>query len=206
MLGDAAIDQRLKALKKLTKPNSWAAGFAESLETQNATGRTLSEKQLQTLEKLEREHSPKVKAERKKWFANYDDIQREEAKICAEYYIKNPPYFGDLAKKILENKNFVPTEKQWKAITQNKYAQRVLNNHNSTPRFDVNSVVQLRKTASLPLPYNSLKILKTKIAFILQVDVEAASAVKGGRWYNILFAGEAAPIKVMEKDLKPAKV
>tara|TARA_Y100000296_G_C5160660_1_gene251625 strand:- start:56 stop:892 length:837 start_codon:yes stop_codon:yes gene_type:complete len=205
-IGNSTIDQRLKALKKLTSLNSWEANFVESLTDQNARGRTLSEKQLNRLSKIEGDHSPAAKTMSKKWYENYGEEQREAARICAEYYVKNPPYYADLAKKILENKNFVPTEKQWNAITQNKYAKKVLNNCTSKPRFDVNAMVQLRKTARLPERFEVQRRLKNTIAFVLQVDVGTPESCKGGRWYNVLFAGEGSSRKVLEKDLKPAKV
>ena len=204
MLGDAAIDTRLKALKNIVQPSSWSEGFVESLTNQNAMGKSLSEKQISALERIESENTGAAKQARHDWYANYGDSFREQAKICAEYYVSNPPYYKDLAHKILENKDFIPSEKQWKAITQNKYAQKVLQNVKTPARFSVNSVVQLRKTSTL---YKGYRIdRKDKIAFILQANIDQPSAVSGGRWYNVLFAGEASPIKILEKDLKPAKV
>ena len=206
MLGDAAIDTRLKALKKVVQPSSWSEGFVESLTNQNAMGKSLSEKQISALERIESENTGAAKQARDDWYTNYDDSHREQAKICAEYYVSNPPYYKDLAQKILEKKDFIPSEKQWKAITQNKYAQKVLQNIKTPARFSVNSIVQLRKTASLYKSYGRQVDRKEKIAFILQADVDSPSAIKGGRWYTVLFAGEASSIKILEKDLKPAKV
>jgi len=197
MSGDAAIDARLKALKNIVQPSSWSAGFVESLTNQNAMGKSLSEKQISTLERIESENTGEAKQARNDWYANYGDSHREQAKICADYYINNPPYFKDLAHKILENKDFIPSEKQWKAITQNKYARKVLQNVRTPARFSVNSSTL----------YRGYRIdRKDKIAFILQANIDQPSAVNGGRWYNVLFAGEASPIKILEKDLKPAKV
>jgi len=79
------------------------------------------------------------------WFENYDDLKRETTKICALYYCANPPYYGDLAYRALYDKDFIPSERQYEALTQNKYAQKVLESHFSKSKFKVNDYVSLKK-------------------------------------------------------------
>ena len=176
-LGSPEMSTRLENLTKVVTPDTWDAGFIESLSEQNNRGNRLSERQISMLDTIESRHTSSAITARSEWYKNYDDIHRETAKICAEYYSKTE-YFQDLSKKILENPNFVPTEKQWSKMTQNKYAQKVVKNHEEQPKFNIQSVVQLRKTS----PHFKNKNLCEKPAFIIEVNTDVPAACNGGRW------------------------
>ena len=60
-------------------------------------------------------------AKQNAWEAAWDNEKKEKAKVVAEYYIANPPYFSQVANKILNDPNFIPPEKQYKKMTENKY-------------------------------------------------------------------------------------
>tara|TARA_R110000744_G_scaffold44498_1_gene99235 strand:- start:1166 stop:1954 length:789 start_codon:yes stop_codon:yes gene_type:complete len=199
--GEPHMVARLSAISSMVLPNTWAAGFVQSLTEQNNQGRNLSEKQIQHLRNIESEHSVDKRAERQKWFSNYDNYHREIAKLCADYY-SSTPYYGDLVKKIRNNSEFIPTQKQWEAMCQNKYAQKIIKIHESKPKFSIKSVVQLRKTS----PHFHNKDLCDKPAFIIESDAAPPAACNGGRWYSVLFAGESTTMKLMEKDIKSAKL
>ena len=131
------------------------------------------------------------------WYASYDDTKREKTKICALYYCANPPYYGDLAYRALYDKDFTPSEKQYKALTQNKYAQKVLESHFSKSKFNVNDYVSLRKSN----PYN-IKNNKN-IFIIIQVAPEPiTTAAKNTKKYKILPIDDTTTHIVEERWLK----
>ncbi len=201
-MGCPTITKRLEALAKVVKPSTWDAGFVESVTKQNNTGRKLSDKQLETIAKIEDRNSVKNQAARSEWFNNYDEYHREIAKVCAEYY-SNSHYYQDLSKKILSNPDFIPTQKQWESMCQNKYALKVIKNHESEPKFDSQSVVEIRKSS------DTRKFNRTRLGkpgFIIQTNVRAPDPCAGGRWYSVLFAGETTPVLLREKDIKTMKM
>ena len=201
-LGNPEITKRLLVLTEaLDGGNTWEAGFVESLTTQNNNGQKLSEKQLAHLEKIETNNSGPARQERQEWFSNYDDYHREIAKVCADYYVRTH-YYKDLVKKVLNNPDFIPTKKQWEAMCQNKYAQKLIKIHESQPKFSIESVVELRKSSDVYKYHNSRK---GKPGFIIQTDIRTPDPIAGGRWYSVLFAGEATTVNLREKDIKTMK-
>jgi hypothetical protein len=112
---------RLKDLQPKVQHNDWEKGFVESLLQQVNRGRTLSARQLEVFEKIESRYSAAVMAQKQKWIKQYgtDSSLREKARICAKYYVATG-YFTGLAKSILTEDGFVPTEKQFNSSTGNK--------------------------------------------------------------------------------------
>jgi len=201
--GEPKMTQRLAAISKQVTPGTWASNFVESLTEQNNQGRSLSQKQEHHLRKIESENTPEKSQERSEWFSNYDDYHREIAKVCADYY-SNTSYYSDLVKKVLNSPNFIPTQKQWESMCQNKYAQKLIKIHESEPRFSVESVVELRKSSEV-YKLNYPRNRQGLPGFIIQADIRTPDPIAGGRWYSVLFAGEAAPVQLREKDIKTMK-
>jgi len=133
-----------------------------------------------------------------KWYQTYDEHKAETMKICALYYCANPPYYGDLAYRVLYDKNFVPTEKQFDSLTQNKYALKVLESHYAEPKYAVNDYVSLRKNS----PY---KINNNNIFIIIEIAPEPiTTAAKGTKKYKILPLDDVEIHVVEERWLKYA--
>lgn len=202
-LGDPSLSKELQKIIELSEPSSWARGFTESLLKQNKMGRTLSEKQLSTFEKIKKDFSPEAIKEKNKWVEEYDEEKKQVAKICAEYYKRQGYYFADLSNKILSDDSFIPSQKQWEKLTQNKYAKKVVDSSKiSEAKYSKNDCVQLRKTS---IHYKHNKKLRDKPGFIIKTNSSNPEAIKGGRYYDILFAGELKIYKILEKDLKIVK-
>ena len=131
------------------------------------------------------------------WAKQYNDIHRETAKICALYYCANPPYYGDLAYRILYDKNFIPSEKQYNALTQNKYATKVLESHHAGAKYKVNDYVSLRKNNPCGITD------KLNMFIILQVAPEPiTTAARGTKKYKILPIDNTTTYIVEERWLK----
>lgn len=131
------------------------------------------------------------------WFEKYDDTKREITKICALYYCDNPPYYGDLAYRVLYDKDFIPSETQYTSLTQNKYAQKVLESHFLKPKFKVNDYVSLRKN-------NPCDIKNDKNVFIvIQIGPEPiTTAAKNTKKYKLLPIDDTTTYIVEERWLK----
>ena len=122
--------------------------FAESLKRQFEDGGKLSPKQIECVERMEERYSDAAVAARNEWEANYKANHREVALICAKYYIKTN-YFRDLALKIGADEDFVPTERQFNALTKNKYAKKAIAAATEPPAFPVGSLCKVRANYNL---------------------------------------------------------
>lgn len=122
--------------------------FAESLKRQFEDGGKLSPKQIECVERMEERYSDAAIAARNEWEANYKKDHRPIALICANYYIKTN-YFRDLALKIGADEDFVPTERQFNALTKNKYAKKAIAAAVNPPAFPVGTLCKVRANYNL---------------------------------------------------------
>ena len=122
--------------------------FAESLKRQFEDGGKLSVKQVECLERMEERYSDEAIVARNEWEANYKANHRPLAQICAQYY-RTSTYFRDLATKVLLDEDFVPTEKQFNALTKNKYAKKAIAAAVEAPAFPVGSLCKVRANYNL---------------------------------------------------------
>jgi hypothetical protein len=122
--------------------------FAESLKKQFEDGGKLSHKQIECVEKMEQRYSPESQLKRERWAQSYKGDHRETALICARYYATTT-YFRDLALKIATDEDFVPTEKQFTALTKNKYALKAIAAATEPPAFPVGSLCKVRANFNL---------------------------------------------------------
>ena len=122
--------------------------FAESLQRQFEDGGKLSPKQIECIDNMERRYSPEAQLKRERWVQSYKEHFRPTALICANYYATTM-YFRDLSVKIATDEDFVPTEKQFNALTKNKYAQKAIKAATEPPAFPVGSLCKVRANFNL---------------------------------------------------------
>ena len=122
--------------------------FAESLKKQFEDGGKLSHKQIECVEKMEQRYSPASQLKRERWAQSYKGAHREVAMICARYY-RTTSYFRDLAAKVLLDEDFIPTEKQFNALTKNKYALKAIAAATEPPAYPVGSRAKVRANYNL---------------------------------------------------------
>ena len=122
--------------------------FAESLQSQFNDQGKLSPKQVECVERMEQRYSPESVLKRERWAQSYKGEHREVAMICARYY-RTTSYFRDLATKVLLDEDFVPTEKQFNALTKNKYALKAIAAATEPPAFPVGSLAKVRANYNL---------------------------------------------------------
>jgi hypothetical protein len=114
--------------------------------------------------------------------------------VVSKYYLQNTPYFNDIARMILMNESFVPTEAQYNKMVKNKYAQKILVGYNSSPKYPTGTLVQLRATAPR---FRGAKAMVTATNY-----AEPVSACAGNKVYQLLPLGETTPFVVEERHIK----
>ena len=205
---NAATLKRLSDLQAKTEDNSWASGFVESLTNQVTADRRLSERQIETLKKIESEHTPALLLERQGWVEAYknDPTLRERAVIVANYY-KTTGYFQSVVSPLLSDDTFVPTLSQYNKIVKNKYAQKVLAAHDAPAKYQDGALVQFRASA----PWSSRSCDGTHLTRTCPMVVIAAnvapiiSAARGAKVYRLLPVGKAVTIEVEERHIMKAR-
>ena len=172
----------------------WDKEFCESLEDQLKFRGSLSPRQMEIFQKIEAKYSEEAVTARSVWTHRYaTEGFRERAIICAKYYENNPPYFGGLARNILNDESFVPDEVTYKKLCENKYALRVIDETEREPVYTVGQLVQFR-----PRHRQS-----GKMASVIAANASpVVSAAKGSKVYMVLPFGAPKPILVEERDIK----
>ena len=187
----------------------WEFGFAASVMDQYKR-RNLSDGQHAVIDKILAKHNPERIKARDEWRANYDDEKREIARKVAEYYKKNPPYYGDVATKILNDPAYIPSEKCFNKMTGNKYAQRALAAAATPPVFAKGQLVRFRRNDEVRAHHYSYDAghrrthLTGKLAVVLSIS-DTPGAAKGSRGYTVLPMGATRPILTLERRLMRSK-
>jgi len=196
-LTEAALLDRINALAKDDNVDQWTRDFCVSIAAGFKKYKGLTQKQFDIFVKREHQATPEFKQAREDWRLSYDDDKRETARICAAYYKANPPYFADLADKILAEDTFIPSPRQFNAITKNKYAQKVLKAHQATAAFPVGSFVELRANGR-----RGLLGALNKGTIIAVGAAPVTSAAKGSKVYQVLPFAAPSTVEVEERYLK----
>ena len=176
--------------------NESSLSFAQSLLANCKRWGSLTEKQWSAFERMEARYDPKVIKVRQEWNDTWDDDKARKLSIAAEYYLKNPPYFGEVAAKIVEDQTYIPSAKLYRKMVENKYVQKVIATMETAPVFEVGSLVKVRKTM------RSNYALRDKIALVVSNEGVVTCAAKGGRPYTILPFGEDKTFRIEERWLK----
>ena len=144
----------------------------------------------------------------KRWKS--DPELREQVFTVCRYYScpRVGNYFVWLTYKILKE-GYIPTLKEYKKLCKNKYARRVIREHEKEPRYPVNSFVQVRKsnkTNYFSDENNNYRMLDGIYAVVLQTDaLPIRRAAKGAKVYKILPVGANRAYYVHESDIKIAR-
>jgi hypothetical protein len=197
-ISDEKILERINALKKNSSISPNVFSFISSLAAGFKKYGGVTRKQYEAFCEIEESylHNESNPSE---WALQYNDKHREIAHICALYYCENPPYYGDLSYRLLYDKNFIPTEKQYRALTENKYSLKVLQSHYAESKYKVNDYVSLRKNNPTRIREN------TNLFVVVQVAPEpVTTAAKGTKKYKILPLDNKEIYIVEERWLKKA--
>ena len=172
--------------------------FGESLKRSVSKWGKLSDNQWSAFQRMEARHSPEVKAAREEWHGNWNTEKARKLRIAVEYY-SHTAYYSRTVNAVLTDSSFVPSEKDYRKVVENKYAQKVIEILALEPLYPVGSLVQVRKTAR-----KQAYSLRDRCALVVVNDGPVKSAAKGARTYTILPFGESSTTTVEERWLKKA--
>ncbi len=181
----------------------WERSFLGSLRESAAKWGRLTARQHDTFQRIEHKCKPENIAARQNWKQSFTPDMREKLRFAAEYYKANPPYFGEVATRILSNPDYVPTEKLYRKMVLNKYVQRALDNSAEVPKFAVGTMAMVRNSQALPPSHSKLR---GKLVMIVECEDNVRSATKGSRKLKVLPVGGTEVIETEERFLKKAKV
>ncbi len=202
---DAALDSRLSSVVTLAQKagDTWACDFAGSLRSQLVSGRKLSQKQLVTLKKVETRHDPKALAT---WEAAWTDEKARCFSTMVTYYSREGYYSGITSKAT--SPDYIPSEADYRRVTENKYARGVLAAAHGPAKFPVGSKVMLRASA----PWSVRRALALagstthrddKLAMVIKTESSPPmSHARGSKRYKVIFVGDSSAIEVEERWIK----
>ena len=199
--------KRIENLLKSDKLSGWEQGFCESIHNQLNRGRKLSSKQINLIHKIEG-NVAKLVIGYDQWIKQWDEEKRKVWNIALDYYQRERVYFQAEVYKRKDNPEYIPPQRTFKKITENKYAQKIINELTKKPAFDPGSMVAIRSgcdARDLGLLHSQMKELKSVPLFVMAALDSVGAAAKGSREYTILPAGWTKTIKVQERYIKKAK-
>lgn len=124
--------------------------FLKKMRTQLTTGRPLSPGQNKYVSDIETQCSSSNIEEADNWVLNYGDDLRSIAVLCAEYYENAPDgqaYFRETRRKVLDNPTgHVLSKRDFTSMCMNKYADKIIRESKTEPRFMNGQMVELRSS------------------------------------------------------------
>ena len=197
------LDNRLAdVLSRVTLAgDTWAVEFIGSLRGQLLAGRALSPRQEEILAKVEARHSDEAQAVRDNWASSFTSEMRARMVIAANYYLANPPYFADLARKATTDDAFIPSERAYEKMVENKFVAKVIESTLSEPKFNPGSNVAIRANARV-----GLMSTRYTNGVVLKADASpVTSPARGSKVYSVLFFGKTEATLIEERWLKKAR-
>ena len=192
----------------IPQASKWEQGFFESVKSQFEKRHTLSERQIEIVQKIAEKFSPEAIKERESWYSSWDEEKAETLRLCADYYM-GTGYFRDVVDRVKTDKDFIPTPKLYKSMCQNKYADKVMDAFRAEPKFPVGSLATLRAAKSRSVGYMSnnrdMVSAGELNVLILTTDEPIVSAAVGAKRYKVMMVGGVDTFYCEERDLKKMK-
>jgi F0F1-type ATP synthase gamma subunit len=196
--------------QNIEKLSDFDKNAVQSLQLFYKSNSYLTERQYEFLKKINDRNSTEKLEQVQKWCESFNEEMKKDFQIVCEYY-EHVGYYSSIVKKWKTDKEYIPTEEQYNQITQNTYAQKLLETYKTNPEFQVGELVTTKAQASYNLMHSANKavyISKEKIAnkalLILDNDIK-----KIGNIYRycraIPLAEPEMMIEIREKDLKRYK-
>ena len=188
---------------RIADGSSWDAGFMESVIGQVKAGRALSEKQIATVAKVNSRYSTEALKAIDAFNDEYraSPLMQERFAIMVGYY-KSNGYYAKITSRAVDG--FVPSKKQYEAITSNKYAAKILAGWEAAPKYAAGSMAMVRgrRDVHSSQAYTASGNGTLPVVVVATNAVHPESACKGNKVYKVLPVGCAQTFLVEERDLK----
>lgn len=216
-IDDPELKDRIEKLQQnnLVKQDEWLTKFLDSVLEQFNTKGYLSHAQIGIIEKNEKKYSDESVAAAKEWEQQFDDTKRELVLKAANYYKYmhenngQPFYFESIAEKVLEDKNFIPTEQTYRKMVENNYVKNWIANSESQPKYAVGDYVTLNSSAN---SYYNNRNFKREVDTLKEFQIGAIVEIKKPKYNRkgahicvVLPMGGTELVEIEERLLKKAK-
>ena len=196
-------ESRLEALieeKSSEESEQHTVDFLKSLQRGLAAYGHLTEKQSRALDRIEKLSTPEAKKEAAEWIKEYPTKYKQEAIVCAKYYLANPPYFSSLSQDIVQKPDFIPTKSQFEALCQNDYTKKVLKEYYRKPKYSKGDLVVIRKGSTIPF---HLSNFKSKLCMVVDNNHNFITThAVGAKTYRLLPIGRTTTLLCQERWIK----
>ena len=174
--------------------------FAGSLLSSLDRYPQLTARQWAAFQSMEARYTPEAISRRQEWESQYSEAHKKRALIAANYYLEisdpRTQWYRSLAEKIVASDDYVPSERAYNALVNNKYAQKIIVGTETPPRFERGALVQFRSNDSIAKP------LRNRYGIVVANDLPITTAARGNKTYSILPFGTTHTIRAEERHLK----
>ena len=205
--------EEIKTSLSLSVCRGWDRTFLESILQQMEKKKKLTNKQIETLQKVLARNTAEQQKQHENWASVYEEEHKNNATVVAHYYKRQPPYYTAVANDVLGG--FVPERVSFLRMMENKYAARILEEYHKDPMYPGGTLVTPRANMMtqhvdfddlIKLPWletnRSIEKFKQNGGFIIQVCDKIYSSAKGSKRYKILAIGAKYPFIVEERRIK----
>tara|TARA_Y100000593_G_scaffold91248_1_gene179555 strand:- start:722 stop:1363 length:642 start_codon:yes stop_codon:yes gene_type:complete len=196
--------------------SDWERKFVESVNGQYQKGKeSLSKKQLEWLQKFLDKYTDEYVEEEKAWRENFkqDKKMQTDFRLCVNYYYRTGYYKNIVTRyRNVDLAIEVPTPTEYKKLTNNKYAQKILTSFYSEPKYAVGSYIALRANSKgvhgtlitrSGVRLNSRETEPAHNCFlVIANDGDPINAAKGTKRYKIMHLGKNVVLHVEEREIK----
>ena len=133
------------------------------------------------------------------WLNSYGPKKRRIAQSCARYWVNNPPRHSELAAKILNDLDYIPTKDEYKLLCECKEARNFLHPEEAEPLYPAGSLVKIRGG-------HFENRGKLGVVIKVQKDLRVFPSNPGAFLYSVLPQGMRDIQPYDEKDLKSMEI
>jgi hypothetical protein len=195
-IGTAKVKNMIDTIDGVNGLTDWERKFIDSIKEGWQKYGSVTEKQHGMIQKLADRYNPQNIKARKDWNSNFDSDKRKRLQIMSRYYKANPPYFSDLATRALEDPDYIPTERAYVAMCENKYAQKVIATHEKDPEFPSGGMAVGRNSRQAP------RSIRGKTVIVIEHPPGVHNAANNAKRVIVLPVGESEPVETEERWLK----
>lgn len=184
---DPTIPARIDALLGNGMVNEWERNFLTSIKGSYAKYNSLTDGQNNTFVAIEKRYDASAIAARDAWCQAWDETKSKNWQAMMKYYSATPYYRGAVS-KWEKNNTYIPNEKEYNDVCNNKYSSKYLKNIDIPAKYHVGQLIVYKRYGSHYL------------ATIVEVG-EIKNWTKGSREYKIMQVGAANVNVALEKEL-----
>tara|TARA_R110001583_G_C5578863_1_gene402715 strand:+ start:315 stop:1118 length:804 start_codon:yes stop_codon:yes gene_type:complete len=169
-----------------------------SFSDQVRSGNALSLRQMEIVEDKRDLCTAKNIQQARQWKDTWNSDKAEKFNICVNYYDK-AGYFGNIVIKAKTTPEYVPSFGEYKKLTENKYAKKILTGWYGTAKYQLGDMV--RGSAAAPWTARDLTL-----GTILKVNITVpTSPSKGNKKYLVMDLLTTRQYELEERHLKRTK-